>query len=286
MPLRRSTLFALCAAAASACAFPTVEYFDGGNDASISDAVVASDAPSAPDTRTSIDAPTLPADAATSADVAMMTPDVTASADAPTMTPDVATSADAAMMAPDGTTSADAPMMTPDAATSADADASRTDAASESESSTPYDASADAGDVADGRMSNDSSAVDAPVLDAAADTFTCDFDGDKHNAKGAVCGGGDCDDHDPRAYDGEPNYLTDMPQPPTNGDWDCDGTVEQEFPVGVQCTGIAIGAGCNGTKGFTEASVGCGQMGTLVQCTSTLVLCQVGSTMTAPQGCK
>ncbi|HEY6459832.1 MAG TPA: hypothetical protein VIY73_06760, partial [Polyangiaceae bacterium] len=60
-------------------------------------------------------------------------------------------------------------------------------------------------------------AVDEYVFEAASDAPVCDKDQDKDPEPGAQCGGGDCDDLDPRAYTGEPIFLTYAPTPVTKG---------------------------------------------------------------------
>jgi hypothetical protein len=126
--------------------------------------------------------------------------------------------------------------------------------------------------------------ADAYVFEAAADAPPCDQDEDGYLAIGS-CGGNDCDDHDPRAYPMEPNYLTALPSAATMyGDWNCNHVVEKLFPSKVNCT-TALGT-CDQVIGFT-GDPGCGTAGTFVQCmTMNVVFCVVGASSTQLQACK
>ena len=142
---------------------------------------------------------------------------------------------------------------------------------------------------ADGGLPRDAAAPDSPSLPDAADVSTadspdpCDKDGDHFLAEGSPCNGNDCDDNDPRAYPGEPKFLTDTPTMTTMGDWDCDGHVDYEYPTGFMCPLT----GCTKT-GFSDASLGCGQYGNYVTCmpASTGLTCQTYAQSQQPQGCR
>jgi hypothetical protein len=123
------------------------------------------------------------------------------------------------------------------------------------------------------------------AFEAAADASACDQDEDGYQAIGGMCGGGDCDDQDKRAYPGEPNYLTALPRATTMyGDWNCNHIVEKEFAINVDCTTSILR--CGTTNGFT-GDPPCGTYGTFVQCvTMNLGLCGVGATSMQLQACK
>jgi hypothetical protein len=126
---------------------------------------------------------------------------------------------------------------------------------------------------------------DAYVFEAAADAPACDQDEDHFPAIGGACGGTDCDDEDPRAYPGEPNYLTALPRATTMyGDWNCNHTVEKLFPTKVDCS-TSIGS-CNSVSGFTDDPP-CGTAGMFVQCmTMNVIFCVVGASSMQVQACK
>jgi hypothetical protein len=128
-------------------------------------------------------------------------------------------------------------------------------------------------------------AVDDYVFEAAADATACDQDEDGYQAIGPVCGGGDCDDQDKRAYPGEPNYLTALPRVTTMyGDWNCNHVVEKQYSTNVNCRTAILT--CDNTSGFT-GDPPCGTYGTFVQCmTMNLGLCDVAATSMQLQACK
>jgi hypothetical protein len=105
-------------------------------------------------------------------------------------------------------------------------------------------------------------------------------------AKGGACGSTDCDDHDPRAYFGEPSFLTFLPTPTTGGDWNCDGTVEYQFTRNFSC-GLVNGGACGTASGFKDAP-GCGQSSAnFITCkVGAGLLCVVDTTTTNIEGCK
>jgi hypothetical protein len=156
----------------------------------------------------------------------------------------------------------------------------------------------EAGDVAPGKDATtdgpdkETSTVDAPppadaydVFEAAPDAPPCDQDQDGFMAIGGTCGGQDCDDDDPRAYPGEPNYLTALPRATTMyGDWNCNHVVEKLYPTKVDCT-TSI-ANCDSVSGFT-GDPGCGTPSTFVQCmTMNVVFCVVGASSMQVQACR
>jgi hypothetical protein len=131
-------------------------------------------------------------------------------------------------------------------------------------------------------------ASDAPgdvyVFDASPDAPVCDQDQDHFNAKDQTCGGNDCDDHDPRAYPTEPDFLTDPPHAPTNGDWNCDGMIELQWARGMSCGLLSLG-NCAATQGFKDTP-GCGEVGSFVQCQVSGLLCVEGTPAPMTEGCK
>lgn len=78
----------------------------------------------------------------------------------------------------------------------------------------------------------------------------CDCDGD-HVAAQGLCGGTDCDDHEARAYPGEPVYYADAdPNPAVGFDWDCSGKADPNpvLDTTVSCAGLALP--CMAATGF------------------------------------
>ena len=132
-----------------------------------------------------------------------------------------------------------------------------------------------------------SSPSDAPyVFEAAADAPVCDQDEDTYNVKGGTCGGLDCDDTDKHANPGVTTFQTYAPHPPSNGDWNCDGTVTPQFLTGFNC-GLLASSACAGKKGFTDTTLACGQTSAnFITCkVSTALLCVVDTTTSNTQGC-
>jgi hypothetical protein len=127
------------------------------------------------------------------------------------------------------------------------------------------------------------------IFEAAPDAPACDQDQDGYLAMG-TCGGNDCDDQDGRAHPGA-GFVTDLPHPPTNGDWNCDGALEKEYLwTNLTCGGLNLGQ-CPSIYGF-QHDPGCGQTDTFVTCTTGYVAgilgltCTNGSTDTRKQGCR
>lgn len=82
----------------------------------------------------------------------------------------------------------------------------------------------------------------------------CDCDGD-HAAAAGLCGGADCDDHDARAYPGEPvYYATASPNAAVGFDWDCSGKADPNpaLDAVVSCAGLALP--CMTKTGFLAAT--------------------------------
>jgi hypothetical protein len=121
--------------------------------------------------------------------------------------------------------------------------------------------------------------ADAPGAEAS----DCDRDRDTYSAEGdATCWGYDCDDTDPHANPGVGMFQTYAPHPPTNGDWNCDGKVDKQYPVNVVCSALPI-AGCN--SGFT-GDPPCGATAPFVQCMESMLgFCMQGATIMQQQGC-
>jgi hypothetical protein len=127
---------------------------------------------------------------------------------------------------------------------------------------------------------------DAPyVFEAAVDAPVCDQDEDTYDLKGSTCGGLDCDDTDKHANPGVTTFQTYAPHPPSNGDWNCDGIVETQFPTSFNC-GLLGSSSCAGKSGFTDAP-GCGATSTkFITCkVSTGLLCVTDTTGSNTQGC-
>jgi hypothetical protein len=124
------------------------------------------------------------------------------------------------------------------------------------------------------------------MFEASADAPVCNQDGDPDPKPGGTCGGNDCDDHDARAWFGEPNYLTYLPTPITKGDWNCNGVIEPEYTPNFNCGTLNTG-NCGMAAGFTDAP-GCGVASVnFITCkVSIALLCVVDTTTTKTQGCK
>jgi hypothetical protein len=261
--LIRAIFVAFCGAAVAACVFPSVTYetrdgADDSTDASVPDETsAAGDGPAADDE--------------SAAGEGGLT------VEASTETGSGSTDA----MADDATeTSGRGPVdSTAEAAGDATDDRGVIDARS-FDGTDEGEASAEASGVDDGAT------PDGPGAETGPDGSACDQDGDHDIAPGAVCGGNDCDDHDARAYWGEPDFLTFTPTPTTNGDWNCDGTLEKQYNASVSCGLVNLGQ-CDTTSGFTTDPA-CGVAAAFVQChTNTSgLLCGVVATTMKTQGCR
>jgi len=205
-------------------------------------------------------------------------------------------------------TSADGASSGGDASETGDSTSSEMSEAGDGEASTGTDAAGDSSDssmaaetASDGPAtdgdatadSSDSGNFDAPhdaaeeqPPDSGTDAPVCDNDGDHDLAKGAVCGGTDCDDNDARAYLGEPNFLTFTPTPVTKGDWNCDGIVTTQFTTGFSCGLLSLGS-CGATSGFTDTP-GCGvTSANFITChVVAAAFCETDTTSSNTQGCK
>src|SRR5262249_21285713 len=128
------------------------------------------------------------------------------------------------------------------------------DAASEAS-----DAGSDAHDAGDASDASDAADA-ADALDAADanDGDPCDKHRDTYRAKGGTCGGLDCDDNDSRRNPGVSMFLT---YPTSDGDWNCDLTVDRQYTSNVVCNQILLTNNCNNAAGFSGADPGCGQQG-------------------------
>lgn len=152
---------------------------------------------------------------------------------------------------------------------------------------TPGDAGTDATTTDDGAAD---AAEDAASHDAAPDVPLPDFpdgDPDAYNAcdqdhdlyRSVGCANGpDCNDLDPRVSPAQTNFLTDVPDAYPNGDWNCDKTVELQYPK-VQCS-----LACTG-EGFAT-NVACGKTGNYVKCNGVVALCGTTDAGTRVQGCR
>jgi hypothetical protein len=105
----------------------------------------------------------------------------------------------------------------------------------------------------------------------------CDEDNDGYLS--TACDGGDCNDHDPRVHPNIVGWVYDVPDAYPNGDWDCDGTIDKQYPNVITLCTTSCGA-----EGFGQAT-GCGISGWLVECVGS-TLCSNGDGGYQAQGCK
>lgn len=114
----------------------------------------------------------------------------------------------------------------------------------------------------------------------------CDKDGDGHKAPGPMCNGDDCDDDDWRANPGVTTWVYDLANVTTQGDWNCDKTVDVETPALFKCGDYSTS--CASHAGF-DGNPACGDFGTYVTCKANPVLllpCVNDTTKMKRQGCK
>lgn len=105
----------------------------------------------------------------------------------------------------------------------------------------------------------------------------CDVDGDGHES--TACGGDDCCDTDPDVYPGAKDFHGKLNACGT-WDYDCDGLIAKETPVG-KCTDGFFS--CSG-EGF-EQDTACGADGTHFEC-GWLFGCAHDKKTSRPQRCK
>src|SRR5207253_2312010 len=131
-------------------------------------------------------------------------------------------------------------------------------------------------------------------------SMNCDADGDGYASSQLPCMGNDCNDHNAAVNVGvgSTTWIQDVPTPSAGwlaGDWNCNGTVELEFPMGkVACDSIKLSAlldpsACASVSGYKGAVPGCGQSGPFVTCTAPPLLgttCILGTTTNQVQGCR
>lgn len=133
-------------------------------------------------------------------------------------------------------------------------------------------------------------AVDASDAGVDACKAACDCDGDGDPAIG-TCGGGDCNDNDPRV-NSTAGFVT---APPTmvpdggrgtNGDWNCDNVVEKEGKDGISCGG-KNSDDCPLQIGY-QGKPGCGEAGAYITCKFFLLGCGEDTTkrLTKVRSCK
>jgi len=182
------------------------------------------------------------------------------------------TSSAADQAAPPGASGCEAACMAPKDATTPVDSMSPVDA-----TETHYAAAAD-----------DKATVDDPVVEATMDAPTCDFDHDGYLAGADVstCGGNDCDDTDAHANPGVGSFQYWFPLGKMNGDWNCNGKVEKQYPANINCSSL-LNVQCDTIQGFTGDDPGCSMLGIFVQCTSALVglNCMDGPAQHVRQGC-
>jgi hypothetical protein len=151
-----------------------------------------------------------------------------------------------------------------------------------------------------GPITIDGASLDALVVEDAggkvdaSGCVTCDCDGDNYNDLGkagcaAAGGANDCDDRDTRSHPNQ-GFVFNTAEPPRNGDWDCNNSVEKLYPEGASCAGLTLGLGCANIFGFTEPSVACGVQGTWIRCRKKpgllALACEVGEQKLETQLCK
>jgi hypothetical protein len=134
-----------------------------------------------------------------------------------------------------------------------------------------------------GDAPTDIATSDRPSSSSSGDG-SVDCDQDHDNFKGPQCGGNDCCDTDSNAH---PNQKMFFPMQDACKSWDynCDMTIEYEFPQTIPCTGTPT-LGCNGGPGFL-GSEDCGQSGPYGSCQPNGALaCSLKQTGTDTQGCQ
>jgi len=126
--------------------------------------------------------------------------------------------------------------------------------------------------------------VDEYVFEAAPDAPVCDQDEDTYQASSTQCSGNDCCDKDSHAHPNETGYFT-APDNCGSFDYDCDGTLEPEYPVNITCGGTGL-TGCTGGSGFTGAPQ-CGESGPYGTCMGSGALkCTVQGITMVVQACR
>jgi len=105
----------------------------------------------------------------------------------------------------------------------------------------------------------------------------CDCDNDGYQAEGEDCGGDDCDDRDPLVHPDQ-IYISEPPEPPNEGNWDCTDPIEKQYVYNLSCS-VLGGTG----EGFRDDPP-CGVVSDYYRCTGLLF----GSTKigTRRQGCR
>jgi hypothetical protein len=123
------------------------------------------------------------------------------------------------------------------------------------------------------------------VDEAGCGANPCDCDGDgNENASCAEAGTADCDDFDPLIFRGQ--TWVDVPWPvetthTPNGDWNCDGNVERQYPVNLNCGALSS---CSG-EGFS-GSPPCGASAPYYRCNGALVCARQEFDKPRTQGCR
>jgi hypothetical protein len=143
-----------------------------------------------------------------------------------------------------------------------------------------------------GSISTSNTTVASSVTTAAQSTsasgsggaVNCDVDGDTY--KGKQCGGDDCDDGDADAHPNQTNWFSAGPSKGNKTwDYDCDGTVEQEFTMADICN---AGGECPKSNLYVGIATppACGLPGAWGSCVSNVLSCKVGSPIsTQTQAC-
>jgi len=105
----------------------------------------------------------------------------------------------------------------------------------------------------------------------------CDCDNDGYEGKAEGCAGDDCDDRDPVIHPNQ-GYISEPPEPPNEGNWDCTDPIEKQYVYNLNC-GALGGTG----EGFRDDPA-CGAVADYYECTGFLF----GSRKigTRRQGCK
>ena len=132
--------------------------------------------------------------------------------------------------------------------------------------------------------------TEKPAVDANCNVCDCDDDGFATKDAAACPDAGakprtDCDDLDKRANP-DAGFITDQPTVDTLGDWNCDGKVNGQYPVGVNCADYGgLLSSCGTVEGFV-GNPGCGEPNTYAICKVSGVSCVQGSSEIRKQGCK
>ena len=107
----------------------------------------------------------------------------------------------------------------------------------------------------------------------------CCVDGDSDGISDC---GGDCDDSDPNVFPNQTAFF----DVPSNGsfDYNCDNTVEQEYPDMVNCQ--LVGGTCTGSGWVGTTAPACGAQGSFATCKKQGNTCITDPIQPQKQGCR